>query len=123
MFRFPVLATVPLIALAACSNTGFNYTPIIDGPVTPNYSGDLAACQNLAASNPTLGAEDTATIATAAGVAAAVTAIAENKGNNVLDATIIGGLVGAAGAGLENTQQQESIVRNCMRGRGYNVVG
>ncbi len=124
MPRIALLAAIPILSIAsACSNTGANYTPIVDGPVGPNYNADLAACQQLAASNPTLSGDDAATIATTAGAAAAGTAIVRNTGNNVLDAAVIGAVVGAAGAGLQNVQEQEAIVRNCMRGRGYNVVG
>ena len=120
---FALFALPLALVVSACANTGANYTPVIDGAVGPNYNADLAACQQLAASQPNLGSDTAATVATTTGVAAAGTAIVANEGNNVRDAAAIGAIAGLAAAGLEGQQNKEQIVRNCMRGRGYNVVG
>jgi len=41
----------------------------------------------------------------------------------VRDAAVVGAVAGLAGSALQNSQRQEAIVNNCMRGRGYNVIG
>jgi hypothetical protein len=124
MPRASLLAALPLVFVAAaCANTGANFQPVIDGPVGPNYSADLAQCQALAARQPALGPNTASTVATTTGVAAAGTALVNNTGNNVRDAAAIGAIAGLAAAGLEGNANRETIIRNCMRGRGYNVVG
>ena len=109
--------------LAACANSGSNYIPVIDGPVGPNFSADLAQCQNIAASQGAFDSNTGAAAATGAGVAAGGTALVNNTGTNVRDAAIIGAAVGVAGGALQQQANKEAIIRNCMRGRGYRVVG
>lgn len=126
MLRVSTLSIVPVIALvAACTNSGANYTPVIDGPLGPNYSNDLAQCQNLAASQATVDASTAGAAATGAGVAAASSAIfnGTGSGNNVGEAAAVGAIVGATSSAVNNNRNKEVIVRNCMRGRGYNVIG
>ena len=119
----PANLLVLLPFLAACAQSGANYTPVIDGPIGPNYSADLAQCQQLAASQATVDSGSAGTAAAGATAAAATTAVINNKGNNVRDAAIVGAVAGLTADAFQNTQSQEAIVRNCIRGRGYNVVG
>ncbi len=119
--KYMVIPVVLLIA--ACQNTGANYTPVIDGPVNPNYNYDLAQCRQLAASQPMLNGDTAMTSAATAGVAAAGTAVISNKGHNVRNAGLVGALAGVGASALQNNQNRESIIANCMRGRGYRVVG
>ncbi len=124
MYRTKLFLIVPLIgSLAACENSGANYQPVIDGPVGPNYSTDLAQCQNLAASQGALDSNATGKAAAGAGVAAATTAVFNNEGNNVRDAAAVGALAGLTASAIDQNSKKETIVRNCMRQRGYNVVG
>ncbi len=109
-------------ALAACSNSGANYQPVIDGPVGPNYGADLAACQGIAASQPVADGSTAGAAAIGAGVAATSSVIFNDNGDNLGEAAAVGALVGATGDALQKNQQKETIIRNCMRGRGYNVV-
>ncbi len=115
---------LPALALAgACTNVGANYQPVIDGPVGPNYQSDLANCQALARSQPTLDSNTAGAAAIGAAGAAATTAIIDDSASDLGRAAVAGALVGAGASAISNTQNQEVIVRNCMRGRGYNVVG
>lgn len=124
MLRTTKFMALPLIfTIAACANSGANYTPVIDGPVGPNYGNDLAQCQALAASQSTFDNNAGASAATGAGVAAATTAVFNNTGNNVRDAAILGAAAGLTSSAIQGNANKESIVANCMRGRGYNVVG
>ncbi|WP_435140584.1 glycine zipper family protein [Pseudopelagicola sp. nBUS_19] len=124
MLRFSPFLTLPLVvAIAACANSGANYTPVVDGPVGVSYQSDLAACQSLAASQGALDSNAGGTTAASAGVAAVGAAVFNNTGNNVRDAAAVGALVGLTASALEQNSNKESIVRNCMRQRGHNVVG
>lgn len=116
-----LLFVMPFIA--ACSTSGAGHVPVIDGQLGPNYANDLAQCQQLARSQPVVDGDSAGTAAAGAGVAAATTAILNNEGNNVRDAAVVGAVAGLAGSALQNSQRQEAIVNNCMRGRGYNVIG
>ena len=122
--RWSQLGLAPLvIAVAACANSGANYTPIIDGTLDARYSADLAECQRLAAQQQTVDSSSAGAAAVGAGVAAATTGILDNKGNNVRDAAAVGAILGLTSSALRNTSRQEAIVRNCMSRRGYNVLG
>lgn len=124
MYRFPKFFAIPLVVfVAACETSGANYQPVIDGAVGPNYNNDLAQCQNLAASQGAFDSNTAGKAAAGAGVAAAGTAVFNNRGNNVRDAAVVGALVGLTAGAIDQNSNKEAIVRNCMRQRGYNVVG
>ena len=118
-----IFAILAAGTLTACANSGANYQPVIDGPVGPNYGPDLAACQSLAATQPAVDSGTAGAAATGAGVAAASSVILNDNSDNLAEAAVVGALVGATGNAIQRNQQKEVIVRNCMRGRGYNVVG
>ncbi len=108
---------------AACMGGGADYRPVIDGAVGPNYSSDLAACQSLASQQGMLGNNAAANVATGAAVAGGTTAILNNKGTRVRDTALLGAAAGAAVSAIDQQSNKASIVKNCMRQRGYNVVG
>ncbi|MCG7519193.1 glycine zipper family protein [Ruegeria sp. Ofav3-42] len=112
-----------ILVVGACTNVGANYQPVIDGPVSPNYNADLAQCQALARSQPTLNSRTAGAAAIGAVGAAGTKAIIDDSASDLGRTAAAGALIGAGASALQNTQNQEVIVRNCMRGRGYNVVG
>ena len=112
-----------LLAAGACTNTGANYQPIIDGPIGPNYNVDLQQCQQLAASQASVDGSTAGNAAIGAAGAAAVTGIVQDSSDNLGRAAAAGALIGAGADVYAKNQNKEVIVRNCMRGRGYNVVG
>lgn len=122
--RFSVLLSLPVLGLlAACENTGANYRPVIDGPVGVNYETDLAQCQALAASGATVDGSTAGAAVAGAGLGAASSVIWNDNSDNLGEAAAVGALAGLTSDAIKKNQQRESIVRNCMRGRGYNVVG
>lgn len=124
MLRSKFTASIALVCLAAaCTNSGARYQPVIDGPVGPNYSNDLAACQTLASQQGAFDSNTGAAAATGAVLAGGTTAVFNNRGNNVRDAALAGAAAGVAAGALQQQGNKEVIVRNCMRSRGYNVVG
>lgn len=116
-------AVALLVLLAACTTSGANYQPVIDGPVGPDYDYDLAECQNLAASQSVFDSNTGGKAAAGAGIAAATTAVFNNRGTNVRDAAVLGALAGVTAGAIDQNSKKASIVRNCMAQRGYKVVG
>jgi hypothetical protein len=119
----PVSALVLVAFTAACATSGANVVPVVDGPVKASFQSDLAPCQRLAAQQGPLASNTGTQVATGAVLAGGATAVVNNRGNNVRDAAAIGAAAGLASGLIQGQQQQEAIVRNCMRGRGHNVVG
>ncbi|MCB1311029.1 MAG: glycine zipper family protein [Sedimentitalea sp.] len=112
-----------LCLTAACATTGANVVPVVDGPVSPNFNSDLAQCQALARSQPVMSGSTAGSAAIGAGVGAATAAIVEDTGSNIAKGAGVGALVGATSSAVQANANREVIVRNCMRGRGHNVVG
>lgn len=126
MPRIANLSILPVVALvAACANSGSNYEPIIDGTKGPNYPTDLAQCQQLSTQPQAVDGSTAADVATGAGVAAASSAIfnGTGSGNNIGEAAAVGAIVGLTGNQVAKSNERENIIKSCMRGRGYRVVG
>ena len=114
------LASVALVVLAACADSGANYQPILDGAPTPKYQADLGECQALA-HNQTQFDEDTiAATVLGAGVGAV---LGEADNGDPLEGAIAGALVGGVSSAVDASERRESIVVECLRGRGHRVVG
>ena len=114
---------VLLFTVAACANSGANYEPIIDGEKGPQYSTDLSECQALAASASAIDEETARTTATGALVAGASSLILNGDSDDLGEAVAVGAIAGLASSGLGDVSERESVVKNCMSGRGYNVIG
>ncbi|WP_425045476.1 glycine zipper family protein [Primorskyibacter sp. S87] len=124
MIRSPFFGIAPAVLLVAgCANSGANYKPVVDGPVGPAYEADLAACQSLAASSPTVDGNTAGSAATGAAVAGASSVIWNGNSDNLAEAAAVGLIAGITGDAVQKNKQRESVVKNCMRGRGHNVVG
>lgn len=107
-----------LLLVAACSDSGANYRPILDGTPTRAYQADLTACQALAHNqfqNETLGAT-----VLGAGIGAA---IGEVDSGDAAGGAIAGALVGGIASAVDVNERRQSIVTQCLRGRGHRVVG
>lgn len=117
-----VLLPVALCA-AACANSGANYEPVVDGPKNANYYADLNACQSLAASQPAVDGTTAGAAAVGAVGGAATNAIWNDSSDNIGEAAAIGALAAVTGDAVRKNNQREAVVKNCMRGRGHNVVG
>jgi outer membrane lipoprotein SlyB len=115
-----------LVGLSACA--GADYRPVVDmrGHNETAYQRDLAACQQQAR-----GVRNNTDIAEDAGAGALGGAALGAVGGAIGGAPGLGagigalaGLVGGSGfkeAQTENREQQ--IVKNCIRARGYHVLG
>lgn len=120
MRKLTTLMTLPLLAVTACAEFGSDYEPILDGPKTTAYQPDLQSCQALARSQ--LFNEDTigATV-----VGSVVGGAFGNQPNGITSAegALIGAVLGVLGGVIDETEKRQSIVRECLKGRGYRVVG
>lgn len=124
MSRSRPLAMLPALLIAtACANSGANYTPVIDGPKGPTYESDLAACQQLAASGGVVDGRVAGSTAAGAGIGAASTVIWNGNSDNLGEAAAVGAIAGLASGIARQNNSRENIVRNCMSGRGYRVLG
>ena len=114
------LSAAGLVLMAACADSGANYKPILDGAPTPSYQADLAACQALARNQNQFDQETMAATVLGAGVGAA---LGEADSGDALGGAVAGALAGGISSAVEVSDRRESIVLECLRGRGHRVVG
>ncbi len=119
----PAVLVLVAPVLAACANSGANYRPVIDGPAGPRLESDLAQCQALAASQPKADGRTAGAAATGAGLGAASSVIWNDNSHNLGRGAAVGAVAGLTSSAVRKSAQRESIVKNCMRNRGHNVVG
>ena len=112
--------------LTACA-TG--YKPVVDPAAVTDarkYQMDTAECQYLAQENTKAGtrvAENSvAGGAVGTGAGALLGVISGNTTKGLATGAVIGGLAGLLKGGQESEEVYRQIFRNCMRGRGYNVL-
>ncbi len=111
---------IPLLCsamLTACASD-----PIIDlkGVNTAQYRKDLAECEALA-DQVSVGKQAAGSAVAGAVVGAAVGAAVGNS-DTAQRAAGAGATVGAAKGTGQGLNERQQVVRNCLRGRGYNVL-
>ena len=116
--RNVTLLLLPL-GLAACANTGANYTPIVDGPKNSAFYADLSACQTLATERGYLNDDTKGDALLGAALGALVGAV----DGDVLGGAVVGGAAGTAAGAYKAKDERKSIVVSCMQNRGHQVVG
>lgn len=112
------LSAAGLVLVAACADSGANYRPILDGTPTPAYEADLRACQALARSQ--FEGETTGAAILGAGAGAA---LGEIDSGDALGGAVAGALAGGVAGSVDVNERRQSIVIECLRGRGHRVVG
>lgn len=119
--KFHILLSAAGVALvSACTDSGANYQPILDGAPTPAYQADLMACQELARTQSQFDQETRG--ATVMGAAAGA-ALGEVDSGDAVGGAIAGALAGGVAGSVNAREQREAIVIECLRGRGHRVVG
>ena len=114
------LSAAGLVLMAACADSGANYKPILDGTPTPAYQADLAACEALARNQKQFDEDTMAATVLGAGVGAA---LGEADSADALGGAVAGALAGGISSAVDVSERRESIVIECLRGRGHRVVG
>lgn len=128
LYNPPATATIfgVMLCLSACA--GADFRPVVDmrGHTDAAYDRDLATCQQEAR-----GVRNNTDIAEDAGAGAlggaAVGAVGGAIGGAPLLGAGVGALAGLVGGGgykeAQTENREQRIVKNCMRARGYNVLG
>ena len=120
-----VSCTLLILALAGCAQT---HQPIIDQRQIADparYQFDLAECRQYAEQvSPAASAAKSGAVGAAVGavLGLAVGAIGGNAGQGAAIGAITGGGSGAVGGALAGGRDQETVIANCLRGRGYAVL-
>lgn len=117
-----LIGTVLVISLIGCA--GANVRPIVDlkGKDQATYENDLQQCQSYATQQS--GAATTGAMAAGAGavLGAALGLVAGGNRTGIAQTAGVGGVLGGAGGMFEGNKAQENVVKQCLRGRGYNVL-
>ncbi len=107
------------LTVAACDDV---YDPIVDGPRNLQFQSDLDACRQLS-----LKRENSGGGAIGGAILGGLVGAAESDDGDELGGLLIGATVGSAiGTAEEQGEVQDArddIVKNCLVGRGHNVVG
>ena len=116
------LTLIALPILGGCA--GANVRPIVDlkGKDQATYENDLQQCQSYATQQS--GAASTGAMAAAGGavLGAALGLVAGGNRTGIAQTAGVGGVIGGAGGMFEGNKAQENVVKQCLRGRGYNVL-
>jgi hypothetical protein len=125
MKRFLALA-VTMATLAGCAQT---YQPVVDtkGHDSARYQQDLYECRQYAEQVSPAGQAAVSGLGGAAAGAAlgAITGAlvgGVSAGEGAAFGAATGGAVGVGTGAYSGVKEQEQIINNCMRGRGYNVL-
>ena len=106
--------------LGACAEMGTDVTPVLDGAPTAQYQRDLAECRALARDQSQLQQETMAAAVIGAGIGGVLGEVDDD--GEALGGAIAGALAGTAMGVSEASETRETIVLNCLRGRGHAVV-
>jgi outer membrane lipoprotein SlyB len=117
--RSTILVLIATLSLSACATRGQNYVPVVDmrGQNHNAFVQDLSDCQAYARQRPD-GAQGAVAGAIVGGLLGAVIAPRHHRNTFGAYGAGLGAAAGAGGA----MDTQESIVKRCMAGRGYNVL-
>lgn len=118
----PLLIT-PLILtslLGACAQMGTDVSPVLDGAPNAQFQSDLAECRAIARNQSQLDHETMAAAVIGAGIGG-ILGEADDEGD-ALGGALAGALAGAAMGVSEASETRETIVLNCLRGRGHAVL-
>ena len=125
MKRFLALA-LATATLAGCAQT---YQPVVDtkGHDTARYQQDLYECRQYAeqvspAGKAAVGGLGGAAAGAALGAITGALVGGVSAGEGAAFGAATGGAVGVGTGAYSGVQEQERVIDNCMRGRGYNVL-
>jgi uncharacterized protein YcfJ len=120
-----ILFVFSIIVLFSCAS----YSPVVDPQSVRNedrYYRDQAECKSIASQNTSATkniAKDTVIGgAVGAGTGTLLGVITGNVTTGLAAGAVIGGVAGGAKGAYDSDKNYETIYRNCMRGRGYNVL-
>lgn len=117
--------TYPLVftlILSGCAGAGVR--PIVDlqGKNKDTYENDLQQCQAYATQQAGAASGGATGAVAGAAVGALLGLVAGGNRTNIAQVGGIGAVLGGAGGLYEGNKAQENVVKQCLRGRGYNVL-
>lgn len=126
------IIAVTIVALTGCAtappNTpgagaGDTYTPFVDlqGVDSNRYSSDLAGCRNYA-QQIDAGKQAMAGMVAGMFIGALIGGAVGGNRYQAERGALSGGALGVSGAGGRAVLKQETVIANCMAGRGYRVL-
>lgn len=119
-----VIAVVLVSTLiTGCATSGAAYRPLIDtrGVDFNKFEVDLASCQEYARTQA--GAKEGAVAGALVGAAfGALLATVAGSSYDASAAARVGGVTGAVSGASSANEDQETIIRRCLQGRGYSVL-
>ena len=120
-----IIFALSIIIVSSCAS----YAPVVDPQSVKNedrYYRDQAECKAIASQNTSTAknvAKDTVIGgAVGAGTGALLGVITGSVTTGLAAGALIGGVAGGAKGAYDSDKNYETIYRNCMRGRGYNVL-
>ena len=115
------LAATILLTGCATTHPGAAFSPLIDGTDRVKIDADLSDCQAYA--RQVAGAADRALAGAIAGalIGAGLNAALGVKGQGN-EMAAFGAVTGGLQAAGEGARDQQSVIRNCMVGRGHRVL-
>ncbi len=122
MMNFRTYLITTLIFLAGCA--GPEVRPIVDlkGKDKDQFEIDLKDCQNYALNEK--GALETGAKNAAGGgiIGGALGLVLGGNKTSIAQLAGAGAVIGAGTGAYSGNKQQENIVKNCLKGRGYKVL-
>ena len=114
-----LIALALAVTMTGCATTQ-SYNPVVDPARTSgSYYQDLQDCKNLAETQPSEASRAVAGALVGALLFAALGAAAKVDRNQMAG---IGAIAGGAQGFGQGVQSQQSIINNCLRGRGQNPL-
>ena len=122
--QIKIMSLLVFATLAGCSNTGSNFSPIIDkqGIDEVKYQQDLTECQNLSTEAKGAGKDGAKKAAGGAAIGALIGLVGGGNGTNIAQAAGVGGVLGGASGLYSGNAEKETIIKRCLAGRGYKVL-
>jgi len=123
LMRTPLVFLICLVALAGCRGTARNWEPVIDtrNVDMSRYQADLGECRQFSTSTSV--AEGAGRGAAGGAVlGGAIGAIIGDSSDSAVKGAGVGTVAGGARGARAALREQQMIIRNCLRGRGYQVL-
>jgi len=113
------LSALGMLTTACATNSGANYTPIVDGPYAPNFGPDLTACQALSKEQSLINGDTQNDML----IGAVLGGLLGSADGDAVEGALVGAAAGGGSGAYESHKQRKDVVINCMRGRGHRIVG
>ena len=117
-----ILILAAALALTGCATTsGADFRPLVDRP-SAMFEQNLAECQAYAHSTASTGSTAAAGAIVGALLGVGLLALSGGRGGFGNEMAAFGAVTGGLGAASAAHESKESVIRNCLRGRGESVL-